>query len=115
MAGYENSKVDTKYHYREIALVYQSLGILYEETDQFEKAIETYEKGIRLELKCKRGLILGTCIQEKAYTKGRQSGSEKACQYYYQQAYRIFELMKKKDRMKSLERYWIKKFGEKID
>ncbi len=113
-AGYENSKVDTKYHYREIALLYQSLGALYEEADQFDEAIEMYEKEIRLELKCKRGLTLGNCIQEKAYTKGRQNGDEKACKYFYQQAYQIFGLMKKYDRMQILEQYWVKNFSEEI-
>lgn len=114
-AGYENSKVDTKYHYRGIILVYRDLGVLYEESNQFEKAIEMYEKGIKLELKCKRGLILGYCIQEKAYTKGRQCKNKETCQYYYQQAYQIFRLMKKYDRMKGLEQYWIKNFGEEIN
>lgn len=113
-AGYENSKVDTKYHYREIALLYQSLGVLYEESDQFDEAIEMYDKGILLELKCKRGLTLGNCIQEKAYTKGRQNRNEKACQYYYQQAYWIFELTKKYDRVKFLEQYWIENYGKDI-
>lgn len=114
-AGYENSRVDTKYHYREIALIYQSLGVLYEEADQFDKAVEMYEKGIRLDLKCKRALILGNCIQEKAYTKGRQNRDEKSCQYYYQQAFWIFELTKKYDKMKALKQYWIENYGEEIN
>lgn len=113
--GYEGSRVDLKYHYRGIIFVYRDLGVLYEESDQFEKAIEMYEKGIELELKCKRGLILGYCIQEKAYTKGRQCRNKNACQYYYKQAFQIFGLMKKYDRMEALERYWIKNFGGKID
>ena len=113
--GYEDSRVDIKYHYRGIGLIYQSLAGYYEESNQFKEAIELCEKGIQLELKCERGTLLGSFVEEKIYTEERRGENKENCKYYYQLAYQILKLMKKTRVMHGLKQYYIRNYGEEID
>ena len=95
LVGFENSKVDKKYHFASVSIIYECLSCRYEENNQFDKAIEICNKGILFELRCERGDTIGDYVMQKTYTEERRTGLKKACQYYYQQAYQLQKLMKK--------------------
>lgn len=112
--GFENSKVDVKYHYVNVGLLYENLSIQYEENDQFDEALKFCEKGILFELRCERGNVLGRHIMQKTYIKERKTGEKEACKYHYQQAYQLLKLMKVKSSMKALENYYKNNYNENI-
>ena len=114
LKGFEKSKVDVKYHYANVGLIYKNLSIQYEENNQFDEALKFCEKGILFELRCERGNVLGQHIMQKTYTKERKTGDKEACKYYYQQAYQILKLMRVKSSMKELENYYKNNYNENI-
>lgn len=113
--GYENSKVDLKYHYAALALVYQHLAVDCEECDRLEEAVEWCDRSIRFELRCKRGLAVGFVLSQKVYTLDRMRGDRTLSRESYQQAYQIMKVMKKERRMKSLRKAYMEWYGEEID
>lgn len=114
LRGFENSKVNVRYHYASVALIYANLGGKYEESNRFDMAIEMYEKGIRLCLKCERGDILGKYIMEKIYTEDRKNDKKEACKNSYRQAYRLLKLMKMDSTKEKLAKFYFKKYKESI-
>lgn len=114
LKGFESSKVDVKYHYVSVGLIYENLSIQYEENNQFDEALKYCEKGIIFELKCERGNVLGRYIMQKTYTKERKTEKKEACKYYYQQAYQLLKLMRVKSSMKALENYYKNNYNENI-
>lgn len=114
LKGFENSKVDVKYHYASTSLIYDCLSCEYEENNQFDKALKFCDKGIRFELRCERGNILGHFIMQKTYIEERKAVLQKNCKYYYQQAYQLLKLMRVESGMKLLENYYRDNFGENI-
>lgn len=114
LAGFENSKVDEKYHFAGVSIIYECLSCRYEENDQFDKALEICNKGILFELRCGRGETIGNYLMQKTYTEERKTGVKETCQYYYQQAYQLHKLMKKESSMKVLENYYKNNYGVKI-
>lgn len=114
-SGYENSKIDLKYHYVAMSLIYVNLSGNYEECDFFEKAILACEDGIKLELRCNRGSMLGFFIKQRAYTEDRMTDGKISGQKKYQQAYQIYRLMKKEVSMKSLLKVYKQLYNEEID
>ena len=114
LKGFENSKVDVKYHYASVGLLYENLSGKCEENDEFDKALKYCEKGIMFELKCERGSVLGRHIMQKTYTKERKTKNKEACQYYYQQAYQLMKLMKVESNMKALENYYKSNYNKEI-
>lgn len=113
-AGYENSRVDVKYHYRVIALVNQSLCRMYEEGNQLEKSIALGIQGIRFDLRCDRGLAISFLLEQRASAEERLNGDKKTGQYYYKQAYQIMKLMKKEVSIKILKKYYKEHYGEEL-
>lgn len=111
LVGFENSKVDKKYHFASVSIIYECLSCRYEENDQFDKAIEICNKGILFELRCERGDTIGDYVMQKTYTEERRTGLKKACQYYYQQAYQLQKLMKKESSMNALKSYYKNNYG----
>ena len=111
LVGFENSKVDKKYHFASVSIIYECLSCRYEENDQFDKAIEICNKGILFELRCERGDTIGDYVMQKIYTEERRTGLKKACQYYYQQAYQLQKLMKKESSMNALKSYYKNNYG----
>ncbi|MBD5495936.1 MAG: helix-turn-helix transcriptional regulator, partial [Lachnospiraceae bacterium] len=87
--GYENSRVDTKYHYRGLMLAYQSLCRMYEVDNQLKKAIDLCMKGVRFELRCYRGLTIAFIIEQRACAQERLDGDKEVSRYYYRQAYQF--------------------------
>ncbi len=114
LKGFENSKVDVKYHYASVGLLYENLSLQYEENNQFEKALEFCEKGILFELRCERGNVLGKHIMQKTYIKERKTEKKEACKYYYRQAYQLLKLMNVKSSMKALETYYKNNYNNDI-
>ena len=115
LQGFENSKVNVRYHYGSVALIYVNLAGEYEESDQFDRAIDMYEKGIKLCLSCERGDMLGKYIMEKIYTETRRNGENEACKNSYRQAYQILKLMKMESVKEKLEKFYHNKYNTNIN
>ena len=115
LRGFENSKVDIRYHYASVALIYVHLAGKYEESDQFDKAIDMYEKGIRLCLRCERGDILGKYILEKIYTEERKNGENEVCKNSYRKVYQLLKLMKMEPLKEKLKKVYHNKYKKNID
>lgn len=114
LKGFESSRVDLKYHYVSISLLYEYLSGKYEESNQFDKALEFCKKGIKFELECERGNSLGYYIMQSTYIRERMTGKKEACKYYYQQAYLILQLMKVDSTTEALKKYYKKNYNEDI-
>lgn len=114
-AGYENSRVDIKYHYVGVSLVYEHLCDAYERCGYLDKAFEMCDVAIRYELLCKKGRTLGFLVDQRSYVLSKidsdQESEKKSCQ----QAYQLHKLMKMKQSMITLQAAYEKIFHEKID
>jgi len=115
LRGFENSRVDMKYHYASVTLVCVHLAGEYEENDQFEKAMAIYDKTIRFCLRCERGDMIGKCLMEKNCAEERRSGKKEACKNDYRQSYQLLKLMKMESSQKSLKKYYLNDYHENID
>lgn len=115
LQGFENSRVDMQYHYASVALIYEHLAGKYEESGQFDKAKDIYEKGIRFCLQCERGDMIGKYLMENIYTWERKGGDRFVCKGYYKQAYQLLKLMQMESAQKSLEKYYMDNYTENID
>ncbi len=113
--GYENSKMDMKHHYVVVSLVLRNLAAYYEECNQFEEAILACETGARLELKCKRGNMLGFFVEQRAYTTERMTDGRLPGKFDYQRSYQIFKLMREENKMGSLQNAYETLYQEAID
>lgn len=115
LQGYENSRVDLKYHYVEVALLYQHLAIVYEEKDRFKEALSWCDKVITFDIRCKRGIMIGAMLEQKAYTEDRMTGNRANNKKKYKQAYQLLKLMDKTFVMKSLQNIYSAWYDEEID
>lgn len=115
LSGFERSKVDLKYHYVALALIYQHLAIDCEESDKFEEAVEWCDKSIRFDLRCKRGLNVGFMLEERIYTMDRMKGDRTLSKDRYQQAYQLLKVMRKERQMECLRNVYTEWYGEEID
>ena len=96
MMGYKNSKIDKKYYFHPLGLIYLNLIDNYEESGRFEEALLLCEETIHYEIDCGKCSDLGYLIGEKQYTIDRMKG--KPCEEgkkYYQQAFQLLKLMKR--------------------
>lgn len=112
--GYENSKVDLKYHYVSLAILYQNLAFNYEESNHLMDAIQMCDKTIMLDLKCKRALNIGFILVERQYSENRMNDDRKSGKDRYQQAYQILKLLKKDRQMRNLQRQYERWYEEKF-
>ena len=112
--GYENSKVDLKYHYVSLAILYQNLAFNYEESNHLMDAIHMCDKTIMLDLKCKRALNIGFILVERQYSENRMNDDRKSGKDRYQQAYQILKLLKKDRQMRNLQRQYERWYEEKF-
>lgn len=115
LQGYENSKVDLRYHYVAVTLVGSNLVDWYEEVGRFDDAIAWCDKIIKLELECNRGVHIGYLLSEKRYTMDRMENQNLESKDIYKKAYQILKLMKSEVRKLSLEKMYLKWYGENID
>lgn len=115
LCAYENSKVDNKFHYVALSLIYKNLSDDYEVNDRFEEAIEMCDRAISFALKCKRALNIGFLYEEKRYSIDRMTGERVSSKKKYQQAYQILKLLKDEKKMISLLNVYKKWYDETID
>lgn len=111
---YENSKVDLKHHYPVISLIYVNLAEMYEEIDKFDESIMWCNRAIKFDLECKRGISIGDAVSEKRYSLDRKAKSNVNSRSTYVQAYQICKLMKLVEKMKSLQKAYMRWYGEDI-
>lgn len=113
--AYERSKVNMKYRYIPLALLYVTLCSAYEETNRFEKAVQYADKTINYSISSLRGDFLGFLLEEKTYTLDRITGDNTKSKSKYIQSYRIRCLMKASERQKApLRRAFQKWYGEEL-
>ncbi len=112
--GYESSKVDLKYHYTSLALLYQHIAVNCEESNEFERAIFWCDKAILLDLRCHRGLNIGLLLEEKIYSMVKMNGDRHFGKQEYYQAYLLLKLMKKDKQMRYLQREYKEWYGEEL-
>lgn len=115
VGGYDNSRVDNKYHYVALSLVYMHLAFDCEECDQLEEAVTWADRAIRFEFQCNRGSDLGFLLEQRQYTIDRIIGENMSSKHIYQQAYQLLKLMKKEYQMKGLRRVYKKWYGEEVE
>lgn len=115
LRAYENSKVDMKYHYVAVALIFGNLADDYEVSGRFEEAIAMCDRAISFALRCKRSSNIGFLYEEKRYTIDRMTGERASGKKVYQQAYQILKLLKRERKMNSLQNMYQKWYGEMID
>lgn len=114
--SFENSKVDTRFYYIPLSLIYMNLCVCYEETDQYEKAIAFADKSICYAIDCMRGDFLGFLLEEKTYTRDRMQKKREHSKSLYRQSYQLRKLMKaseaQKEPLRKAFRSW---YGEEIE
>lgn len=114
--GYKNSKVDSKYYFYSLGLLYLNLIDNYEESNQFEKALGLCEEAIHYEIDCDKCSDLGYLISVKQYIIDRRNGEfqtdGKKC---YRQAFQLMKLMKREVLMKELQIAHKEWYGEELD
>lgn len=115
LCAYENSKVDNKFHYVALSLIYRNLADDYEVNNRFEEAIEMCDRAIIFALKCKRALNIGFLYEEKVYSINRMTGERLYSKKKYQQAYQILKLLKDDKKMTNLLNAYKKWYDEPID
>ena len=111
--GYENSKVDKKFHYTEVMAIYVTLANLYEKNGQFDEAIKNCDEGIRYELQCKKGLEIGYMKEGKIYTISRMGENINPAEY--KQPLQLYKLMRKNVRLNSLKKGYKTLYGQELD
>ncbi len=98
-----------------MALLYQNLAIGYEEIDCFEEALNWCDRAIAFDLRCRRGIMIGTMLEQKAYTENRISGDRTDNKWKYKQAYQLLKLMNKRVVMTGLQKLYRTWYGEEVD
>ena len=113
--GYKKSKVDLKYHYPSLALLYIHIAGICEDCNRFEDSINWCNQAIQFDFQCKRGLNLGFMLEEKTYALDRMTGDRSKSKSKYLQAYQLLKMMNKKSHMLILQKYYKEWYGEEID
>ena len=103
--GYENSKIQEKYHYVGLSLLYEHLAIGCEEIEKFDRGIYWCDKAIHFDLECKRGSNLGFLLEQKTFTMERKGLDKEQCKQKYLQSYQLLKLMNQKRHMTILQNY----------
>ena len=113
--GYEKSKVDLKYHYPSVALIYHHIAGICEECDRFEESIWWCDEAIKFELQCKRALSLGFMLEERILASDRKLDNRSQSKNKYLQAYQLLKMVNKKSHMIILQKYYKEWYAEEID
>lgn len=114
LKGYEDSKVDLRYRYAPLAILYQNMIVNYEECNLLEEAVKLCDKTILHDLKCQRGVNIGYAFEKRVYCSNRMSVDASTNKQGYQQAYLLMKLMKKESQMMRLSRKYAEWYGEDI-
>ncbi|MCM1039622.1 MAG: helix-turn-helix transcriptional regulator [Ruminococcus sp.] len=112
--GFDNSKVEDKYHYKELSLILESLAIYCEISDELDMALAYCERGIKLQLICGKGGLLGNFLMQRTYIKERLEKEKENCQPNYWRVYWLLELLRMEKDKYALEKYYGKRFRRDI-
>lgn len=113
--GYRNSKIDSKYYYMALGLLYSNLVEHYELSNRFEEAMNSVEVAIHYELDCNKCSDLGYLISMKQYIADRSRGSFlEEGKKVYQQSFQLMKLMKKELLMDDLKNGYREWYGEEL-
>ena len=115
LSAFENSKVDPKFHYVALSIIYTNLSDDYEVSDRFQEAVEMCDKAISFELRCKKSLDIGFLLEQKRYSLDRKNRERECSRETYRQAYQILKLTHAESHMISLRNIYKKWYGEEID
>lgn len=113
--GYRNSKIDSKYYYMTLGLLYSNLVEHYELSNRFEEAMNSVEVAIHYELDCNKCSDLGYLISMKQYIADRSRGSFlEEGKKVYQQSFQLMKLMKRELLMDDLKNGYREWYGEEL-
>ena len=115
LSAFENSKVDPKFHYVALSIIYTNLSDDYEVSDRFQEAVKMCDKAIAFELGCKKSLGIGFLLEQKRYSLDRKNGERECSKEAYRQAYQILKLTRAESHMISLKNAYEKWYRERID
>ena len=113
VAGFSKSKINPKYHYRELTILLLSLAFNCEEMDLFEKATTYCEQGIDLQYDFYRTNMLHYFCIHKYYIMERQMQNMDAVKTAYQTVYKLWPLLLKKPDA-TVESHYKNTFGTDI-
>lgn len=114
LAGFDNSEVEDKYHYKEFGLILENLSHYCETSNEFEKALNFCKRGIKLLLTCGRGGVLGNFLMQRTYIEERIGKETTVCRKEYCMAYQILILMKMRKDECALRNYYNKQYASSI-
>ena len=107
---YENSKVDLRFHYSEMAVIYSHLSVYYEKMDDFEKAEECCMKGIRLDLSSGRMGCIAYLLMQYACIQERKGKKKETVIRICSASYYLYELKEDKYYMRVIENHLREKY-----
>lgn len=107
---YENSKVDLRFHYSEIAVIYSHLSFYYEKMDDFEKAEECCMKGIRLDLSSGRMGCIAYLLMQYACIQERKGKKKELVIKICCASYHLYELLGDQYYMVGLQKYLMNEY-----
>ena len=107
---YENSKVDLRFHYSEMAVIYSHLSVYYENVDEFEKAEECCMKGIRLDLSSGRMRNIAYLLMQYACIQKRKGKKKELVIKICCASYHLYELLGDQYYMVGLQKYLMNEY-----
>jgi len=114
LAGFDNSEVEDKYHYKELALVLENLSHYCETSNELEKALNYCNRGIKLLLLCGKGGMLGSFLMQRTYIGERLKKDNDTCRKEYGMVYQILELMQMENDRCALQKYYSNRYNRNI-
>lgn len=114
LAGFDNSEVEDKYHYKELVLVLENLSHYCETNNELEKALSYCKRGIELLLMCEKAGLLGSFLIQRIYIEERLGMDKRECRMKYCKVYQILELMHMEKDKYILKNYYNKHYGRDI-
>lgn len=103
--GYEKSKIERKYRYAPLSLIYEHLAIDCEEVGELDRAIYWCDTAIRFDFECEKGSNLGFLLEQKTFIMERKGAKKGWCKEKYLQSYELLKLMHQRRHMELLQNY----------
>jgi len=113
VSGFSKSKINPKYHYRELTIILLALAFNCEEADLFDKATDYCDQGISLQFDFYRSNMLHYFCIHRYYILERQGKKMDAVRNAYRSIYHIWPLLLQKPDA-TLESHYKNTFGEEI-
>lgn len=117
LKGYRKDRVDLKYRYSPLGIIYYNLCAYYEEADLFEEAIDLANEAIQFAIKSNRIDYLGLLLEERTFAEYRFSGFYEDKEERFKMAYYLMNLAyltedKKKPLIKAFKKWYKKNIWE---